>query len=73
MKRDIKATTSVGDYYRNLGDELLTLDTVVTKTYTMEYRKLLRKQHYEYAEKVERDEEEALKGYKKRSYKRGKK
>ena len=59
---------SVPVYYRKLGDEILTLDTVATKDMTDEYRKLLRKQHYEYAEKVEREEQEALKMYKKRSY-----
>lgn len=72
MKRDIKIETSVPEYYRKLGDEILTLDTAATKDMTVEHRQLLRKQHYEYADKVEREEQEALKMYKKRSYKRGK-
>lgn len=73
MKRDIKSTLSVPQYYRKLGDAILTLDTSATKDWTTEYRQLLKKQHYEYAAKVEREEQESLKVYKKRSYKRGKK
>ncbi len=73
MKRDIKIETSVPDYYRKLGDEILTLDTAATKDITMETRQFLRKQHYEYATKVEREEREALKMYKKRNYKRSEK
>ena len=72
MKRDIKTTLSVPDYYRKLGNEILTLDTAATKGLTDEHRKLLRKQRYEYAAKIEREEQEALKMYKKRNYKRSK-
>lgn len=73
MKRDIKIKLTVPQYYRKLGDEILTLDTAATKDWTKEHRKLLRNQHYEYADKVEREEQESLKMYKKRNYKRGKK
>lgn len=70
MKRDIKVNTTVPEYYRKLGDEILTLTTV---DYTTEYRQLLRKQHYEYADKIEKEERESLKVYKQRNYKRGRK
>ncbi len=73
MKRDIKIELSIPDYYRKLGDEILTLDTAAIKGMTDEHRELLRKQHYEYALKVEREEQEALKMYKKRSFNRSKK
>lgn len=69
----MKATRTVSEYYRDLGDKILTLDTAATKDWTQEYRELLRKQHYQYAAKVEREEVESLKVYKKRNYKRGKK
>ena len=52
MKRDIKSTLTVGEYYRKLGDAILILDTSATKDWTTEYRQLLKKQHYEYAAKV---------------------
>jgi len=70
VKRDIKVNMTVPEYYRKLGDEILTLSTV---DYTMGYRKLLRKQHYEYADKIEKEGMESLKVYKQRNYKRGRK
>jgi len=73
LKRDIKSTLTVPEYYRKLGDDILTLDTAATKDWSTEHRRLLKKQHYEYAAKVEREEQESLKMYKKRNYKRGKK
>jgi hypothetical protein len=73
MKHDIKSELSVPDYYRKLGGEILTLDTVATKGMTQEHRQLLCKQHFEYADKVEQEEKEALKMYKKRSYNRKRK
>lgn len=65
----MKATLTVPEYYRKLGDEILTLDTITTK----DYRKMLRDEHYWYADKVEKEEQEALTWYKRRNYKKGKK
>lgn len=67
MKRDIKVEMSVPEYYRKLGDEVLLTDL------PKEERKHLKALYYEYALKVEREEQEALKVYKIRNFKRGKK
>lgn len=56
-------------YYRKLGDDVP--KTPTCKLLTEEECKKLKDSYYEYALKVERKEQEALKGYKKRSYKRG--
>ncbi len=71
MKRDIKVEMSVPEYYRKLGDEVA--DTPTGKGLTEDERKKLKDSYYEYALKVEREEQEALKMYKKRNYKRGSK
>lgn len=71
MKRDIKIETSVSAYYRKLGDDVA--NTPTGKLLTKDECKILKEKYYEYALKVERDEQEALKGYKKRSFKRGNK
>ena len=70
MKCDIKVEMSVPAYYRKLGDDVANTPTgmLLTKSECG----ILKERYYEYALKVERDEQEALKGYKKRSYKRGK-
>ena len=70
MKRDIKIEMSVPAYYRKLGDDVA--DTTTGKMLTKAECKILKEKYYEYALKVEREEQEALKMYKKRSYKRGK-
>lgn len=72
MKRDIKTTLTSAQYYRKLGDEILTLHTGTTKDWSEEYRKSLREQHYKYADKVEKEEAEQLVKFKKRSYRKGK-
>lgn len=71
LKRDIKIEMSVSEYYRKLGDNVA--NTPTGKNLTEEECKKLKDSYYEYALKVEREEQEALEGYKKRSYKRGKK
>ena len=71
MKHDIKIQMSVPEYCRNLGDEVA--NTPTGKMLTEAECKKLKDSYYEYALKVEREEQEALKGYKKRSYKRGNK
>lgn len=71
MKRDIKIQTSVPAYYRKLGDDVA--NTPTGKLLTKAECEALKDRYYEYALKVERDEQEALKIYKKRSYKRGRK
>lgn len=63
MKRDIKIQMSVPEYYRKLGDEVA--NTPTGKTLTEDERKKLKDSYYEYALKVEREEQEALKMYKK--------
>jgi len=72
LKRDMKATLTVPEYYRKLGNEILTLDTITTKDWTEDYRKMLRDEHYWYADKVEKEEQESLTWYKRRNYKKGK-
>lgn len=71
MKRDIKIGMSVPEYYRKLGDDVL--DTPTGKTLTEDECKRLKDSYYEYALKIEREEKEALKMYKIRNYKRGRK
>lgn len=71
MKRDIKIQTSVSAYYRKLGDDVA--NTPTGKLLTKAECKILKEKYYEYALKVEREEQEALKVYKIRNYKRGKK
>lgn len=69
MKRDIKIEMSIPAYYRKLGDNVASTPT--GKLLTKAECKVLEDRYYEYALKVEREEQEALKMYKKRSYKRG--
>lgn len=71
MKRDIKIEMSIPAYYRKLGDDVA--DTPTGKLLTKDECKVLKDRYYEYALKVEREEQEALKMYKKRSFKRGNK
>lgn len=71
MKRDMKIETSVSKYYRKLGDDVA--NTPTGKGLTEAECSILKKSYYEYALKVEREEQEALKMYKKRSFKRGSK
>lgn len=59
---------SVPAYYRKLGDDVASTPT--GKLLTKAECKILKDRYYEYALKVEREEMEALKGYKKRNYKR---
>lgn len=70
MKRDVKIEMSVPAYYRKLGDDVA--NTPTGKMLTKEGCKVLKDRYYEYALKIEREEMEALKGYKKRNYKRSK-
>lgn len=69
MKRDIKIETSVSQYYRKLGDDVA--DTPTGKLLTKVEQDHLTALYYLRAEEVEREEQEALRGYKKRNYKRG--
>ena len=71
MKRDIKIEMSVPAYYRKLGDDVA--NTPTGKLLTKAECKVLNDRYYEYALKVEREEQEALKGFKIRNYKRGNK
>lgn len=71
MKRDIKVQMSVPEYYRKLGDEVA--NTPTGKGLTEAECKKLKASYYEYALKVEREEQESLKGYKTRNYKLGRK
>lgn len=71
MKRDIKIEMSIPAYYRKLGDEVA--NTPTGKLLTKAECKVLKDRYYEYALKVEREEMEALKEYKKRNFKRGNK
>lgn len=71
MKRDIKIETSVSQYYRNLGDNVA--NTPTGKLLTKDECEVLKDRYYEYAWKVEREEQEAWKMYKIRNYKRGRK
>lgn len=71
MKRDIKIQSSVADYFRKLGDDVG--KTPTGKLLSESEQKHLRDLHYQYALQVEREEMEALKGYKKRNFKRGSK
>jgi hypothetical protein len=64
LKRDIKLKLTVPEYYRKMGDETLTL----ANEWTDEYRKHVRDEYYKYALKVEKEEIEALKRYKKKSF-----
>lgn len=69
MKRDIKIETSVSQYYRKLGD--MVASTPIGKLLTKVEQDHLKALYYLRAEEVEREEQEALRGYKKRNYKRG--
>lgn len=71
MKRDIKIQMGVPAYYRKLGDDVA--NTPTGKMLTKVECKVLKDRYYEYALKVEREEQEALRIYKKKSYKRGNK
>jgi hypothetical protein len=68
LKRDIKIEMSVPAYYRKLGDDVA--NTPTGKLFTKTECKVLKDRYYEYALKVERGEQEALKGYKIKNYKR---
>lgn len=70
MKRDIKIQSSVADYFRNLGDDVG--NTPTGKILTKDEQKYLKALYYQRALEVEREEQEALKMYKKRNYKRSK-
>lgn len=69
MKRDIKLETSVSQYYRKLANDITKTPTgkLLSKT-EQEHLKAL---YYLCADEVEREEQEALKMYKIRNYKRG--
>lgn len=71
MKRDIKLETSVSQYYRKLGD--MVASTITGKLLTKVEQDHLKALYYLRADEVEREEQEALKMYKIRNYKRGKK
>jgi hypothetical protein len=68
LKRDIKIETSVSQYYRKLGD--MVANTTTGKLLTKIEQDHLKALYYLRADEVEREEQEALRGYKKRSYKR---
>lgn len=63
MKRDVKIQMSVPTYYRKLGDDVA--NTPTGKMLTKDECKVLKDRYYEYALKVEREEQENLKMYKK--------
>lgn len=71
MKRDMKIETSVSAYYRKLGDEVG--ETPTGKLLSKSEQDHLKALYYQRADEVEREEQEALKVYKIRNYKRGKK
>lgn len=71
MKRDIKLETSVSQYFRKLGNDLA--DTPTGKLLSKTEQDHLKALYYLRADEVEREEQEALKMYKIRNYKRGKK
>lgn len=71
MKRDIKLETSVSQYYRKLGDTVA--DTPTGKMLTKVEQEHLKALYYLRADEVEREEQEALKMYKIRNYRRGRK
>lgn len=71
MKRDIKIETSVPEYYRKLGDDVG--NTPTGKLLTKAEQDHLKALYYQRADEVEREEQEALRIYKKKSYKRGNK
>ena len=67
----MKIETSVSAYYRKLGDDVVSTPT--GKLLTKMEQDHLKALYYQRADEVEREEQEALKVYKIRSYKRGKK
>lgn len=67
----MKIETSVPEYYRKLGDDLA--NTPTGKMLTNDECKCLKDSYYEYALKIEREEQGALRMYKTRNYKRGRK
>ena len=71
MKRDIKIQSSVVDYFRKLGDDVG--NTPTGKMLTKAEQDHLKALYYQRALEVEREEQKALKGYKIKSFKRGKK
>lgn len=71
MKRDMKLETTVSQYYRKLGND--TANTPTGKLLTKAEQEHLKALYYLRADEVEREEQEALKTYKIRNYKRGKK
>lgn len=71
MKRDMKIDTSIPEYYRKLGDEVG--NTPTGKLLTKIEQDHLKALYYQRAAEVEQEEMEALKMYKIRNYKRGRK
>jgi polyferredoxin len=71
LKRDMKLETSVPEYYRKLGDTVAS--TATGKLLSKAEQDHLKALYYQRADEVEREEQEALKVYKIRSYKRGRK
>ncbi|MNE80792.1 hypothetical protein D3C80_1773960 [compost metagenome] len=71
MKRDTKIESSVPDYYRKLGDDVAS--TPIGKLLSKTEQDHLKALYYQRADEVEREEQEALKMYKIRNYKRGRK
>lgn len=71
MKRDIKLETSVSQYYRKLGDDVG--NTPIGKLLSKDEQDHMKALYYQRADEVEREEQESLKVYKIRNYKRGRK
>lgn len=71
MKRDLKLETSVSQYFRKHGDKVP--DTPTGKLLSKAEQDHLKALYYQRADEVEREEQEALKMYKIRNYKRGRK
>lgn len=71
MKRDMKIDTSVPEYYRKLGDDVSSTPT--GKLLFKSEQDHLKALYYQRADEVEREEQEALKMFKIKNYKRGRK
>jgi hypothetical protein len=71
LKRDIKVESSVPEYYRKLGNDVASTPT--GKLLTKPEQEHLKALYYQRADEVEREELEALKMYKIKNYKRGRK
>jgi hypothetical protein len=67
----MKLETSVSQYYRKLGDDVA--DTPTGKLLSKTEQDHLKALYYQRADEVEREEQEALKMYKIKNYKRGRK